>query len=115
MVLSFCNVCKNIMIQRENTSNLDVLFECLSCHGNTPLTENVNKNIIYKESKSTYEYPLNLNTKYDRTLMRVQDQECKNPDCPSKNNSKKPLVISYSRNKDLIQGYMCTECDSCWY
>lgn len=113
MVVIFCKNCKNLMQTQheDNESNL----QCLSCLGNNPIINNTISNVVYKESKIINEYHVNLNTKYDRTLMRTRDQECKNPDCPSKNSSENPLVISYSRNKDLIQGYMCTICDACWY
>jgi len=68
-----------------------------------------------KESKINNEYPVNLNTKYDRTLMRTTAYECKNEDCPSKNKQTNPMIVSYARNNNLTQGYMCTECDACWH
>lgn len=112
MVVVFCENCKNIMKFKyeENKTNL----ECCSCLGNVPISENNTINTVYKESKITNEYPVNLNTKYDRTLMRTREHECKNEDCPSKNSTENPIVISYARNRDLVQGYMCTQCDACW-
>ena len=47
--------------------------------------------------------------------MRTTAYECKNEECPSKNKQTNPMIISYARNNNLVQGYMCTECDSCWH
>lgn len=113
MVVFFCENCKNIMTFKyaEGKTNL----ECCSCLGNNSLSDNSTSNIVYKESKINNQYPVSLNTKYDRTLMRTTAYECKNEECPSKSRQSNPMVISYARNSNLIQGYICTECDACWY
>ena len=113
MVVVFCENCKNIM--RFNSDENKTVLECCSCLGNIPMKNNNTPNMVYRESKITTEYPVNLNTKYDRTLMRTRAYECKNEECPSKNSSENPPIISYARNKNLVQGYMCTLCDACWY
>ena len=113
MVVTFCENCKNIMGFKYEDNK--TVLECYSCLGNTSLVNSNTINTVYKESKITNEYPINLNTKYDRTLMRTRTLQCRNDECSSKNSTENPLVISYSRNNDLVQGYMCTQCDACWY
>jgi DNA-directed RNA polymerase subunit M/transcription elongation factor TFIIS len=113
MVVFFCENCKNIMKFKHEDSKTHL--ECCSCLRDNPLSENSKSNIVYKESKINNEYPVSLNTKYDRTLMRTTAYQCKNEECPSKIRQANPMVISYARNKNLVQGYMCTECDACWY
>lgn len=113
MVVFFCENCKNIMKFKYNEGKTNL--ECCSCLGNKTLTDNNTSNIVYKESKLNSEYPVSLNTKYDRTLMRTVAYECKNEECPSKGRQSNPMVISYARNSNLVQGYMCTECNVCWY
>ncbi len=113
MVVFFCEKCKNLMTFKYEEDK--TFLECFSCLGNNPIKNNNTINTVYVESKITNEYPIKLNSKYDRTLMRTRTYECKNENCPSKNTAESPLVISYSKNNDLVQGYMCTICDSCWY
>ncbi|MDB4507321.1 hypothetical protein N9064_00365 [bacterium] len=113
MVVFFCENCKNIMKFKYEEGK--TILECCSCLDNNPLTYNNTTNTVYKESKINNEYQVSLNTKYDRTLMRTNAYECKNEECPSKNKQTNPMIISYARNNNLVQGYMCTECDSCWH
>ena len=83
MVVFFCEKCKNLMTFKYEEDK--TFLECCSCLGNIPIRNNNTINTVYVESKITNEYPIKLNTKYDRTLMRTRMYECKNEDCPSKN------------------------------
>lgn len=117
--MKFCPACRNMLfgIDEETVDgSKTAVLSCRKC----PYTEPVNSEnpLVYEHvlrEDKTSRLAINPYLKNDPTLNHLDNIECPNEECISRNKSVKNDVVAVKINeKNLIWMYQCVHCNASW-
>lgn len=112
--MKFCDNCNNMLYIKVDEA--DFKYYCKNCNFSKTEDSNISKCIMrttLDDNMSNFKQFVTPYIKYDKTLPRVNNIECPNPNCTRGTKDNMVVYIKFNNLKMLFL-YYCCHCEHFW-
>ena len=118
-MLEFCDYCNDMLYIKKNDEDDNMILYCKKCDNHKNLSKNNTESFkiisnSYDMSEYMYRQYMNNNIIHDHTIPHVNNIECPNESCESKNNKKNDVMYIKYDIVNIKYLYHCVYCKTFW-